>query len=144
MFASFFFFPPPVTSISELGKNKLILSISFLTSLVQSPGKKIKMLKQGIFSPLDELLYNKLPAGVRKPEINGFLLPRKLTRGIHAEELSQRDGHPHTNLCICSSFYLKPFLSSASPPSLLPSPRRAASIQGKMPAMSLPCLEVKE
>lgn len=60
--------------------------------------KEIKMLKQGIFfSPLDELFYNQLPAGVRKlsPKA-GFLLTWKVTRGTHVEDLSQGDGHLHT------------------------------------------------
>lgn len=102
------------------------------------------MLKQGIFSPLDELFYNKLPAGVRKPEINGFLLTQKLTRGIHAEELLQRDGHPHTTLCIGSSFSLKPFLSTASPPALLPSHlTKATRCPGEQRPSSTSCHHVR-
>ena len=58
--------------------------MSFLTSLVQrtEKNKKIQMLKQGVFSPLDELFYNKLPAGVRKPEINGFWLQTRRRHGL--------------------------------------------------------------
>lgn len=42
---------------------------------------KMEMQGKGMLSPLDELFYNKLPAGVRKREIWGFQLPPKLTQG---------------------------------------------------------------
>lgn len=41
----------------------------------------MEMQGKGMLSPLDELFYNKLPAGVRKREIWGFQLPLKLTQG---------------------------------------------------------------
>lgn len=43
-----------------------------------SEQEEIEMQREGMFSPLDELFYNKLPAGVRKCEICGFQLTQKL------------------------------------------------------------------
>ena len=87
--------------------------MSFLTSLVQrtEKNKKIQMLKQGVFSPLDELFYNKLPAGVRKPEINGFWLPQKthtkrglLLKSLHRETVTHTQPFAHIPAFIWSHF----------------------------------------
>lgn len=81
------------------------------------------MLKQGIetryFSHLDELFYDRRLAGVRKPEINGFLLTQKLTMGIRRASCREIVT-PHTTPLYLFQLLWKLFLSSASPPSLLP------------------------
>ena len=73
--------------------------MSFLTSRVQSTekNKKTQLLKQGVPPPPDELFYNKLPAGVRKPETNGFWLPQKAhtKQGLLLKSL-QRETVTHT------------------------------------------------
>lgn len=51
---------------------------SILSPKSGSEKEKIEMQREGMFSPLDELFYNKLPAGVRKREICGFQLTQKL------------------------------------------------------------------
>lgn len=61
------------------------------------------------FSPLDELFYNKLPAGVRKPEINGFRLPQKthtktLLKSLHRETVTRTQPFAHIPVFIWSHF----------------------------------------
>lgn len=51
---------------------------SILSPKSGSEKEKIEMQREGMSSPLDELFYNKLPAGVRKREICGFQLTQKL------------------------------------------------------------------
>lgn len=80
----------------------------------------MEMLKRGICSPLGELFYNKLPAGVRKPSPAAFCSQRKSQGGFLSGSLC-RDVVTHPRpLCTGSSIDLKPplFCSPCFPPTL--------------------------
>lgn len=77
--------------------------------------EKIEMQREGMFSPLDELFYNKLPAGVRKREICGFQLTQKLRLEGSWEDLLNPT-QPFVSVLV---FLGKHSSLSASPPSFL-------------------------
>lgn len=88
---------------------------SILSPKSGSEKEKIKMQREGMFSPLDELFYNKLPAGVRKREICGFQLTRKLKLEGSWEDLL----NPTQSFVSVLVFLGKHSSLSASPPSFL-------------------------
>lgn len=88
---------------------------SILSPKSGSEKEKIEMQREGMFSPLDELFYNKLPAGVRKREICGFQLTQKLRLEGSWEDLLNPT-QPFVSVLV---FLGKHSSLSTSPPSFL-------------------------
>lgn len=93
--------------------------VDFFSLKSGSDHEKMEMKTERMLSPLDELFYNKLPAGVRKCEIWGFQLPQKLTQGRQAAALALREDMLNPTQPLVSGFPWKTHLSPVSLPSSL-------------------------